>query len=87
VVDEQALAAGLRSGHIGAIGFDVFEEEPPPDNSPLLAFDQAILSPHIAGLTLECAERMAVMSVQNVIDYFAGTLSEDLVVNKAAIDA
>jgi D-3-phosphoglycerate dehydrogenase len=82
VVDEEAVAAGLRSGQIGAIGFDVFEEEPPTTASPLMAFDQAVLSPHIAGLTLECAERMAVMSVQNVIDYFAGKIDPSLVVNR-----
>lgn len=87
VVDETALAEGLSSGQIGAIGFDVFEEEPPTGGSPLLAFDQAVLSPHIAGLTLECAERMAVMSVQNVIDYFAGKIDPLLVVNRTIVDA
>jgi len=87
VVDEAALAAGLRSSQIGGVGFDVFEVEPPTIGSPLLAFDQAVLSPHIAGLTLEAAERMAVMSVQNVIDYFAGKGDPDLIVNRTAIDA
>lgn len=87
VVDEVALADGLRSGHIGAVGFDVFDEEPLSNDSPLLEFDQAVLSPHIAGLTLECAERMAIMSVQNVLDYFSGTIDPSLVVNRQTIDA
>ena len=86
VVDEQALAEALTSGKIGAIGFDVFEQEPPPGSSPLLAFDQAVLSPHIAGLTEQCAERMAVSSVQNVIDFFAGTLDTALIVNPDSLN-
>jgi D-3-phosphoglycerate dehydrogenase / 2-oxoglutarate reductase len=87
VVDEAALAAGLRSGKVGAIGFDVFETEPPTTGSPLLDFDQAVLSPHIAGLTFEAAERMAVMSARNVLDFFAGTIDPDLIVNGASITA
>ena len=43
--------------------------------------DQVVLSPHIAGLTAECAERMAVSSVRNVLDFFAGRLDPALVVN------
>ena len=44
-----------------------------------------ILTPHIAGLTRESAERMAVSSVQNVLDFLAGTLDPALIVNKDAI--
>lgn len=44
-----------------------------------------ILTPHTAGLTAEAAERMAVSSVQNVLDFFAGKLDPALVVNAAAI--
>ena len=40
-----------------------------------------MLSPHIAGLTAECAERMAIASVQNVLDFFAGRIDPALVVN------
>jgi D-3-phosphoglycerate dehydrogenase len=72
VVDEAALIASLREGRLAAAGLDVFEDEPPAPDNPLLAMDQVVLSPHIAGLTAECAERMAVSSVQNVLDFFAG---------------
>lgn len=81
VVDEAELAKALASGRVGAAGLDVFTVEPPTGQSPLLAFDQVVLSPHIAGLTTECAERMAVASVQNVIDFFEGRIDSALVVN------
>lgn len=80
VVDEHALAAALREGRLAAAGIDVFEDEPPVD-SAFVALDQVVLSPHIAGLTAECAERMALSSVQNVIDFFDGRLDRGLVVN------
>ena len=85
IVDEAALAAALHAGRIGAAGLDVFDDEPPAPDHPLLAFDQVLLSPHIGGLTAEGAERLAVHSVQNVLDFFAGQLDPALVVNRAGL--
>jgi D-3-phosphoglycerate dehydrogenase len=82
IVDEGALLQALRSGKISAAGLDVFDDEPPPADHPLFGLDQVILTPHIAGLTAECAERMAISSVQNVLDFFAGTINPALIVNR-----
>ena len=82
IVDEGALAAALAEGQVGAAGLDVFDDEPPAKDHPLFAFDQALVTPHIAGLTEQAGERMAVYSVQNVLDFFAGRLDSDLIVNK-----
>jgi D-3-phosphoglycerate dehydrogenase len=82
IVDEAALAQALTDGRVAAAGLDVFDDEPPAEQHPLFAFDQVVLSPHIAGLTREAGERMAIASVQNIVDFFAGRLDPDLIVNK-----
>ncbi|MPQ68410.1 MULTISPECIES: hydroxyacid dehydrogenase [Pseudomonas] len=86
VVCEQALAEGLASGHVGAAGVDVFDDEPPTRQSVLLTQDTAILSPHIAGLTAECSERMAISSIENAMNFLAGTVDPTLVINSAHLD-
>lgn len=82
VVDEAALIASLQAGRLAAAGLDVFEDEPPRADNPLLGMDQVVLSPHVAGLTTECAERMAMSAVQNVLDFFADRIDPALVVNR-----
>ncbi|MFC0218956.1 hydroxyacid dehydrogenase [Pseudochelatococcus lubricantis] len=85
LIDEQALAAALASGHVGGAGLDVFASEPPAAANPLLASDRVVLSPHSAGLTQECAERMAISAADNIIAFFNGRLDPSLVVNRSAI--
>jgi D-3-phosphoglycerate dehydrogenase len=82
LVDETALADALRSGQIRAAGLDVFVDEPPAADNPLLKLDNVLLSPHIAGLTEECAMRMAVVSARNALAGLDGNVDPELVVNK-----
>ena len=86
IVDEVALAEALEKGIIRSAGIDVFEEEPPQPDHPLLGLDNVLLSPHIAGLTNEGGERLAVHSIQNVFDFIAGQLDPALVVNGVKLD-
>ncbi|MGL4234632.1 hydroxyacid dehydrogenase [Tabrizicola sp.] len=86
LLDEVALADALRAGRLGGAGIEVFEAEPPAPDHPLFGIERAIVTPHNAALTVECAERMAIASVQNVLDFFAGKLDPNLVVNLAAVD-
>jgi len=51
IVDEAALAAALKSGHIAGAGVDVWVDEPPPLDHPLLAFSNLIATYHTAGIT------------------------------------
>jgi len=85
IVDETALIAALSSGKVGAAGLDVFEDEPPTADNPLMAFDQVILSPHIAGVTEGAAERMAIGSARNIIAFFHNEIDPALVVNRNEI--
>ena len=57
LVDMQALADALRSGHLAGAGFDVFDFEPLPAGHPILACDQVVLTPHnVADQTPEGVE-------------------------------
>ncbi|MEN9384311.1 MAG: hypothetical protein RL323_1454 [Pseudomonadota bacterium] len=87
VIDEAALADALKNGVIAGAGVDVFETEPPTEGNALFGLYNAILTPHIAGLTAECGERMAISSVQNVLDFFNGCIDHNLVVNRNALKA
>ena len=84
VVDEDALADALEGNRIGGAGLDVFAVEPanPQPDHPLLAFDNVIVSPHCAGVTIESSMRMAEYSVRNVLDCFDGKLDPAVVVNR-----
>jgi D-3-phosphoglycerate dehydrogenase / 2-oxoglutarate reductase len=85
LVDEAALDAALRARRIRAAALDVLAQEPPPPGHPLLSNPFVTISPHNAGLTEECAMRMAVSAAQNILDRFDGTLDRRLVVNAEAI--
>jgi phosphoglycerate dehydrogenase-like enzyme len=49
LVDEQALVAALKTGHLRAAGLDVFEVEPLPLDSPLIQMENVMLAGHVAG--------------------------------------
>lgn len=87
LVDEAALDQALRNGRLFAAGLDVLSSEPPGLGHPLLSNHRVTISPHSAGLTDECAARMAVAAAQNILDFFAGKLDLTLVVNAKNISA
>lgn len=66
LVDQDALVAALKSGHIAAAGLDVFEVEPTPVDSTLSQFDQVVVTPHVAWLTWETWQRSIDIAVHNV---------------------
>ncbi len=71
VVDEAAVAAALRDGHLGGAGIDVFEQEP-PTGSPLLDAPNTVLTPHLGASTAEAQVAVAEEIADQVLDVLAG---------------
>jgi D-3-phosphoglycerate dehydrogenase len=68
LVDEQALADLLKSGHVGGAGFDVFAEEPATDN-PLFGLPNVVCTPHLGAATTEAQENVALQVAEQMSDY------------------
>ena len=81
LVDEKALAAGLREGQIAGAGLDVFSTEP-VTASPLVGFPNVIASPHLAGNTKETMELTGAMAVDNALAVMSGDWPDEVVVNE-----
>ncbi len=80
IINENDLNKALSENLIYGAGLDVFEMEPPSKDSPLLKNDKLFLSPHTAAFTEECMTRMAVETIQNIIDFFDKKLDKSKIV-------
>lgn len=72
LIDEDALAASLRDGHLGGAALDVFAGEPLAADSPLRELDQVLLTPHAAWYSPEALADLPVHAAQNIIRSLAG---------------
>lgn len=79
VVDEAALVAALQAGTIAGAALDVFAQEPLPAGSPLRELDNVILTPHVAGATVETRMRMLTRSFEVLTKAAAGELPDGVV--------
>lgn len=73
IVDEAALATRLREGRLGGAALDVFDQEPLIAGSPLVGVPRLLLTPHIAGVTLEANERVSGLIADRVAAFLDAT--------------
>lgn len=76
VVDENALIAALEEGHLAGAGLDSFAVEPPGINSPLFRLSNTLVTPHVAGVTLDAKRAVSIMAAENVLAAFDGRTLE-----------
>jgi len=76
LIDESALYDAITSGKIAGAALDVFEQEPPPADHPLLSLEQVIVTPHLGASTAEAQQAVAVTVAEQMRDYLlTGALS------------
>jgi len=79
LVDEMALVQALRTGNIRGAGLDVFEEEPPPADHPLLEMENVLTTAHSAGYTPQTSERRLIHAAGNADRVERGLSALDVV--------
>ena len=79
IVDEAALYEALKSGVVAGAALDVFVEEPPPHDHPLLALDTVIATPHLGAATDEAQVQVAVDIANQIVEFLEeGTISHSV---------
>lgn len=79
IIDEAALANALDAGELAGAGLDVFESEPPSSDNPLFEFDTVVVTPHIAGGTVESLQRLSLAVADNIRTVYEDGMPESAV--------
>jgi D-3-phosphoglycerate dehydrogenase len=85
IINEDALAEALRSGHLAGAALDVLVEEPPSIGNPLLKMPNVIVTPHLGASTVEAQESVAREAAQLMIDFLTRGVVQ-FAVNMASVD-
>ena len=85
IVNEDALYTALTTGKLRGAGLDVLDKEPPDPKNKLFGLENVIFSPHMAGVTKEASDRMAVTAVENILGVFDGRPNAAHCVNKEVL--
>ena len=72
LIDEEALAEALTSGHLAGAGLDTLENEPPLPGSPLLKLPSVVLTPHVGGSTDAALSATAAAAARNALQVLRG---------------
>jgi D-3-phosphoglycerate dehydrogenase len=83
LIDELALARAIQSGRVAGAALDVFEQEPPPPDHPLLKLEQVVVPPHLGAATDEAQTAVALA----IADQVADALLHGVVVNAVNLPA
>ena len=78
IINEEALSKALEDGKIGGAALDVFVEEP-PFNSPLLQFDNVIVTPHLGASTQEAQVNVAIDIAKEIVSVLTGGLAKNAI--------
>jgi D-3-phosphoglycerate dehydrogenase len=70
LIDERALHAAIKEGRVAGAALDVFEEEPPAADHPLVALEEVVATPHLGASTKEAQEGVAVIVAEQMRDFF-----------------
>ena len=79
IVDEEALARALASGHLAGAGLDVLSRAPPPGDHPLLALENVIITPHTAFFSQASTVELERRTAEEAVRVLNGELPEHLV--------
>jgi D-3-phosphoglycerate dehydrogenase len=71
IVDEKDLADAIREGKVAGAALDVYVDEPPPPDHPLLKMDQVITTPHLGASTDEAQLNVAIAVAEQMVDFLA----------------
>ncbi len=72
IIDEKALAEAIKAGKVAGAAFDVYEQEPPPKDHPLIGLDAVVCTPHLGASTDEAQRNVAVEVSKQVADALLG---------------
>jgi D-3-phosphoglycerate dehydrogenase len=79
IVDQPALTAALKAGHIQGAGLDVFEQEPIDPHDPLVTLENVILTPHALCWTDECFRGIGRSACAGILEVASGRLPQHVV--------
>ncbi len=79
IVDESALYDAIVAGKVAGAALDVFAQEPPPPDHPLLKLDQVICTPHLGAATEEAQTNVAIAIAEQVVNYLTRGVIQDAV--------
>ncbi len=85
IINEDALYKALSTGKLRGAGLDVLNKEPPDPTNKLFSLENVIFSPHMAGVTKEASDRMAVTAIENILSVFDGRPNAAHCVNKEVL--